>query len=273
MDALGQHPHGERPAGNAAQRCREPQPVPVAAARIEADHQRRLADPLHQVIDVERQVVAAALLAGLDHDDAAPARHLLLGQRLERAQAGIDRIAVVGPAAAIELVALQHRDPRPRALGPALHLGLLVEMAVEQDGVVAVARHFDEDQRRPALQPHHLQGSAGKPCELRRGPAHHQRDGILHVAVLDPLRIEVRRLVGDADVLGDRGEDGVVPEGIDELSQAVGVHAGHAAESVSGAPQPSAKCAASMTITPPPPPTGVYGKDGPCGGLSLGALR
>ena len=142
-------------------------------------------------------------------------------QRLERAQAGIDRIAVVGAAAAVELVALQHRDPRPRALGPALHLGLLVEMAVEQHGVVAVARHFDEDQRRAAREPHHLQGGARKPCELRRGPAHHQLDGILHVAVLDPLRIEVRRLVGDADVLGDRGEDRVVPEGIDELFQAI----------------------------------------------------
>ena len=45
------------------------------------------------------------------------------------------------------------------------------------------------------------------------------------------------------------------------------------ANSVSRAPQPSAKCAVSITITPRAHRTSVYGKDGPCGGLSLGAWR
>jgi hypothetical protein len=80
-------------------------------------------------------------------------------------------------------------------------------MAVEQDGVVAVARHLDEDQRRAAGQAHHLQGGAGEARELRPSPRHHQLDGVFHVAVLDPLGIEGRRLVGDADVLGDGGDD------------------------------------------------------------------
>ena len=44
VHALGQHPHRERAAGEAAQRRGEPQLVVVAAARIEADDQRRLAD-------------------------------------------------------------------------------------------------------------------------------------------------------------------------------------------------------------------------------------
>src|SRR5260370_37096467 len=41
----------------------------------------------------------------------------------------------------------------------------------------------------------------------------------------DPLRIEGRRFVGNADVFRDRGQDRVFPEGLDEMLQAVGVHA------------------------------------------------
>ncbi len=59
------------PMRPAAQRRREPQLVVVAAAGIEADDQRRAADPRREMIDVERQVVAARFLAGLDEDDAA----------------------------------------------------------------------------------------------------------------------------------------------------------------------------------------------------------
>ena len=178
------------------------------------------------MVDVVGQVVAARLLAGLDHDDAAaraaPSAHASPAART----AGIDRIAVVGAAAAIELVVLAHRHPGTHALGPALHLGLLVEMAVEQHGVVAVAGHLDEDERRAAGQADHLQRGAGEAVELRARPALHQLHGIFHVAVLGPLRIEGRRLVGNADVFRDRGQDRVFPEGLDEVRQAGGVH-GH----------------------------------------------
>ena len=114
MHALGQHSHRQRAGRDAAQRGRQPQPVVVAAARVEADHQRGVADAVRQMVDVVGQVVAARLLAGLDHHDAARARQLLLLQRLQRGQAGIDRIAVVGAAAAVELVALA----APASTGP-----------------------------------------------------------------------------------------------------------------------------------------------------------
>ncbi len=178
------------------------------------------------MVDVVGQVVAAGLLAGLDHDDAAAARYLLLPQRPQCRETGVDRIAVVGAAAAIELVVLAHRQPGTQALRPALHLGLLVEMAVEQDGVAAVARHIHEQQRCAAGQADHLQGGAGKSFELRARPALHQRHSVFHVAVLDPLRIVGRRLVGNADVFGDGGQDRVFPERLDEMLQAGGVH-GH----------------------------------------------
>ena len=186
-------------------RSQSPQP------EVEADDEGGLADARQEMVDVVGQVVAARLLAGLDHDDAAAARHLLLTHCPQRAQAGIDRIAVVGAAAAIELVVLAHRHPGTHALRPALHLGLLVEMAVEQHRVVAVARHLDEDERRAAGQADHLQRGAGEARELRACPARHQLDGIFHVAVLGPLRIEGRRLVGNADVVRDRGQDRVLP--------------------------------------------------------------
>ena len=70
--------HLQRAGSDAAQRRGEPHPVPVSAARIEADDQRRIADPVEQVIDIEGQVVAAGFLATLDHDDATRARDLLL---------------------------------------------------------------------------------------------------------------------------------------------------------------------------------------------------
>ena len=225
MHALVQHGHLQRAGRDAAQRRGEPHPVPVAAAGIEADHQRRIADPVEQVVDIEGQVVAAGFLAALDHDDAAGARDALLLESQERREAGIDRIAVVGAATAIELVVLAHRDPRPHALRPALHLGLLVEMAVEQDGVVVVVpRDLYEDQRRAPRQPHHLHRRAREGGDVRARPVGHQRDRLLHVAILLPLRVEGRRLVGDADVLGERRQDLVVPEAADEGLELVGVH-------------------------------------------------
>ena len=59
--------------------------------------------------------------------------------RLDGAEAGEGGVAVVGPAPAVQAVALPHRQPRSEAVPPAGHLGLLVEVAVEQDRVVRVA--------------------------------------------------------------------------------------------------------------------------------------
>ena len=124
-------------------------------------------------------------------------------------EAGEDRVAVVGAAAAVQALAAHDRRPRAEALVPAGHLGLLVEVAVEEDGV-AVARptgresagHVDEDDRRAITQPDDLQRRAIR--KVGAGPAGEQVDGLVHVAVRLPLRVEHRRLVGDLDVLGQR---------------------------------------------------------------------
>src|SRR5690606_23753 len=99
-------------AGQAAQRGGAPQLLVVAAARIQAPDQRGLADARGQVVDVGRQVVAAGLLAGLDQQYATRMRDVLLAQGQDRRQRAEDRVAVVGAAAAVELVAAQHRLPR-----------------------------------------------------------------------------------------------------------------------------------------------------------------
>ena len=58
-------------------------------------------------------------------------------ERRDGRERGEDRVAVVGAAAAVEPAVLEHRRPRPEARAPAGHLGLLVEVAVEQHGVAA----------------------------------------------------------------------------------------------------------------------------------------
>ena len=140
MHAFLEHLDGQIAAGHAAQRGGQPHLVVVAAAGIEADDQRRLADALGEMIDVVRQIVAARFLAGLDHDHAARMRNLLRLQGHDRGQRAEDRIAVVGAAAPIQPVAFDDRLPRPEMLRPAGHFRLLVEMAVEQHAIVALAR-------------------------------------------------------------------------------------------------------------------------------------
>ncbi len=109
VHALGQDLHVQVGDDDAAQRGRAPQLVVVAAARVEAHHEAHLADPPCQRVDVVRQVVAAALLAGLDQDDTARVLAALLAQRADRGQRGEGRVAVVRAAATVELVALAAR--------------------------------------------------------------------------------------------------------------------------------------------------------------------
>ena len=87
--------------------------IVIAASGIETDHQRRAADPLREVIDVVGQVVAAGFLAGLDQNNAPRMRHSLLLQRHQRAQCAEHCIPVIGPAAPVELVAFEPRNPGP----------------------------------------------------------------------------------------------------------------------------------------------------------------
>src|SRR5207245_11354159 len=94
-----------------------------------------------------------------------------VAQRQDGAQRAEHRVAVVRPAAAIELVAFEAGDPRSVPLRPPDHLGLLVEMAVEQDSVLVLARDIDENDRRAPGQPDDLQGGAWEGRELGPRPA------------------------------------------------------------------------------------------------------
>ena len=102
----------KRAAGETAQRRRRPQAFVVAAAGIEADDEIDVAHARRQRLEVGRQVVAAAFLAGFDHADAARVRDALRLQRADRGQRGEHRVAVVGAAAAVELAVLEQRIPR-----------------------------------------------------------------------------------------------------------------------------------------------------------------
>jgi hypothetical protein len=154
VHAFIQHVDTQRAANHSAQRRRQPQPVIVAAAAVETHDERNVADAIGQRVDVERQVRRTALLARFDHHHRALVRHVLRLQRQQRRKRAEHRIAVIGAATAIELVALKHRDPRSLAFGPSCHLRLLVEVAVEQHSVGALRRawHIDKDERRPPRQ-------------------------------------------------------------------------------------------------------------------------
>ena len=71
------------------------------------------------------------------------------------------------------------------------------------DGGVAFDLH--EDHGRAPFDLVDLDGQALD--ALRLDPRARQRDGAVHVAVAFPVGIEEGRLVGDADVLLERGDD------------------------------------------------------------------
>src|SRR5215813_12864227 len=98
-------------------------------------------------------------------------RDPLLAQCQKRAQRAEHRISVIGSAATIKLVALKTREPGPIPFGPADHLRLLVEMAVEQNPVLALARHVDDDDRSAPGQSDDLEGGTWKRRQLRPRPA------------------------------------------------------------------------------------------------------
>ena len=144
-------------------------------------------------------------------------RHPLLAQCQQRAQCAEHRVAVIGPAAAIELVAFEARDPGAVPFRPSDHLRLLVEMAVEQHGVLALARDVDEDDGGAPGQPDDLERGSRKRGELGPRPALEQRYGILHIAVRRPIRVEGRRFVGDPNVFDQGRDDLIAPALIDQL--------------------------------------------------------
>ena len=96
--------------------------------------------------------------------------HLLRLERLHGGDAGVDRVAVVGAAAAVELAVLVLGRPGPEVAAPAGELGLLVQVAVHQHGLRRGRlgrRDLEEQHRRAARQPHDLERQALAPSAPR----------------------------------------------------------------------------------------------------------
>ena len=220
VHALGENLHRQRPAEHAAQRRGGPEVLVVAAARVQADHQIG-ADAIGELVDVGRQVRAAAFLRSLDQHDAPGVRDALGLERLDGGQRREGGVAIVARAAPEQSIAAPHRRPRSAVGGPADHLRLLVAVAVEQHGLAARARDLHQDDRCPPLEAYHLDGHA---LDLAPpGPVGDEAHGPVDVAVLGPPGVEHGRLGRDADVLGEGGNDVVVPGLLDQGARAVGI--------------------------------------------------
>ena len=175
-----------------------------------------------QRIDISGQIGAAAFLAGFDQDHAARMRNLLFSECAQREQRAEHGVAVVGAAAPIQPAVANHRRPGIESLAQPVNSGCLSMWPYMQHACPCdrtPCRHFDEQQRRAAGQAHDLDLHARQ--GVRFAPLAHQLGGTIHVAVLCPLRIEVRRLVRDADVLAQRRHDGVVPDAVDVAASGV----------------------------------------------------
>ncbi len=149
-----------------------------------------------------------------------------VAQRQDGRQGAEHGVAVVGAATAIEPVAPDHRDPRSQTLRPAGHLRLLVQVAVEQHAVGALAGNVDQDHRSAALEPHHLEGGPLQGFDLAPGPGREQLHRLVHVSVGGPIRVEGRALVGDPDVVDQGRHHFGVPHALDEAGEPGDVGAG-----------------------------------------------
>src|ERR1700677_2289155 len=140
------------------------------------------------MLDIVWQVVAAALLAGLDKNHQARMRNPLRVQRADSGKAGEHGVAVVSGAAPEKLVALEHGIPWAEAVAPCRHFGLLIEMPIEQYAIGIIARYIDQNQWRAFFQLDHFKVQATD--RLLRRPLFKMCDHLIHVAVLPPLFIE-----------------------------------------------------------------------------------
>src|SRR5690606_4897992 len=116
---------------------------------------------------------------------------------------------------------------RAEPLAPAGHLGLLVEVSVEQHRAggrgLPTARgggDLDEDDRGAPLEAHDLDVEPGD--RPTRTPVAHEGDRGVEVPVRCPVGVERGGLGGDGDVLDERGDDLVVPGALDVLDDGVG---------------------------------------------------
>ena len=92
-------------------------------------------------------------------------------------------------------------------------------MTIEQHRRVAVAPHFDEEQWRTTFKANDFDTKA--PDHSLTAPRLEQRDGALDMTVRAPVGIEERRLCGDADVVGQGGDDVTIPRRLDKAENAI----------------------------------------------------
>src|SRR5262249_41913914 len=114
------------------------------------------------MIDVVGQIRTSRFLACLDQDHAACVRNVLFLESQDRRERREHGISVIGTAAAKEAVVLHDGRPWPGPFGPALHLRLFVEMAIEQDRVVRLSRYCDENKGRTLGQADNVEPRAWK---------------------------------------------------------------------------------------------------------------
>ena len=151
------------------------------------------------------EIRAAGFLARLDEDHAARVRRTGGLHRFDGPECGEGRVAVVGAPAAVQSVVLQHGLPRTEVAPPALHLGLLVEMAVQQHRRDVLesdrCRDLADDHRGQAIE------SVDRNCQPGDGslaaPRRDEVDGAVDVAVGRPVGVEAGRERGDRDVVGE----------------------------------------------------------------------
>ncbi len=140
-------------------------------------------------------------------------------QRFDRGERGERRVAIVTGAASEEPVAAANGRPGATVGGPAHHLRLLVAVAVQEHGLAARARRLHQDHGRAALEADHVDL---EPLDLSPSrPVGEEADGAVEVPVLRPGSVVHGRLRGDADVLGERGDDLLVPRPLNERARAI----------------------------------------------------
>ncbi len=237
MDALGEDLDLEHAAGHAAQAGGEPELVVVAGAAVQADHQAHVAQARAQGIHIGQQVGRAAFFAGFDQTHDARVRRALRLERLDGGDAGVDRVAVVGAAATIELALHDLGRPGAEVAAPAGELGLFVQVAIHQHGLArgwlrgvarharrrgavfaCAGRHFKEQHRRArhpvgVVQAHDLQREALD--LLRAHPVGRAVQHAVEQAMRGPVGIEGGRLGRHLDVAHQLGHDAARPGRVD----------------------------------------------------------
>src|SRR5882757_8316214 len=224
MNAFSEYPYRQAAGDIAAQRRRAPQPLVVAALRIQTDDERWVTNLITQCVQMRRQINATALLGRLDQQDASSPWYPLRLQRGNGGQRTEYRVAIVGSAASVQLAIAHHRFPGSQSWRPAGEFRLLVQVTIQLDAARQFTRNVDEQQRCHARQSTDVDANAGH--RLNAAPLRHQLHGLFHVAVALPLRIEVGRSIGNADVRLQPIENRFVPYSIDEATQFRQVHKG-----------------------------------------------